>query len=218
LCNASGSPWLRPEAHLQPLTGGRLIDDGKEIVNLDQLFECWRLEVSNKKRVGSRIGLFSNIVRRARKDNKLRFLFSFRLAQYLNGKGGFWAARARRMQQKLNLKYAVDIDLGAVIGPGLRIAHLPGVVISGHARIGRNFFIRQNTTVGIKTLGLDHYDLRIGDNVSVGANSCIIADKLVVGDNATIGAMSLVNKDVPAGCVFYNKREASTSPSTPPHS
>ena len=182
-------------------------------MTLDQLFEHWRVEVSNKKKVGSRTGLISNILRRARRDNKLRFLFSFRLAQYLHGRGGFWAARARRMQQKLNLKYGVDIDLGADIGPGLRIAHLPGVVISGHAKIGRNFFIRQNTTVGIKTLGLDHYNLRIGDNVSVGANSCIIGDELVVGDNATIGAMSLVNKDVPANCTFYNERKTQVRPS-----
>lgn len=177
-----------------------------------QLFECWRIEVSNKKKVGSRTGLISNIIKRARKDNKLRFLFSFRLAQYLHAKGGFWAGRARRMQQKLNLKYGVDIDIGADIGPGLRIAHLPGVVISGHVKIGRNFFIRQNTTIGIKTLGLDRYDLRIGDNVSVGANSCIIADTLTIGDNVIIGAMSLVNKDVPANTIFYNKRQASTQP------
>ncbi len=184
-------------------------------MTLDQLFECWRMEVSNKKKVGSRIGLISNIVRRARKDNKLRFLFCFRLAQYFNSKGGFWAARAQRMQQRLNLKYAVDIDIGASIGPGFRIAHLPGVVITGHARIGRNFFIRQNSTIGIKTLGLDHYDLRIGDNVSVGASSCIIADSLTIGDNVTIGAMSLVTKDVPADCTYYNRRETTIGPSAP---
>lgn len=179
-------------------------------MTLEWLFECWRLEVSNKKKQGSRIGLISNIVRRARKDNKLRFLFSFRVAQYLHSKGGFWAARARKMQQRLNLKYAVDIDITASIGPGFRVAHLPGVVITGHANIGRNFFVRQNTTVGIKTLGLDHYDLRIGDNVSIGANSCIIADYLTIGDNVVIGAMSLVTKDVPSDCTFYNKREACT--------
>ena len=179
-------------------------------MTLEWLFECWRLEVSNKKKKGSRIGLFSNIVRRARKDNNLRFLFSFRLAQYLNSKGGLRAARARKMQQKLNLKYAVDIDISASIAPGFRIAHLPGVVITGNANIGRNFFIRQNTTIGIKTLGLDHYALNIGDNVSVGANSCIIADHLTIGDNVTIGAMTLVTKDIASDCTFYNKREAVT--------
>lgn len=177
-------------------------------MTLDELFDCWRKEISNKKKTGSRVGLVSNILRRARKDNKLRFLFSFRLAQYLYAKGGIRTAYARRMQQTLNRKYAVDIDLAARIGPGLRIAHLPGVVISGHAHIGRNLFIRQNTTIGIKTLGLQHYALTIGDNVSIGANSCIIADALSIGDNATIGAMSLVNKSVPANCTFYNKRVA----------
>ena len=178
-------------------------------MTLDQLFECWRKEVSNKKNPGSRISLISNVLKRARKDNKLRYLFNFRLAQYLYGKGGVWRRHARGMQQRLNRRYAIDIDLNAVIGPGFRIAHLPGVVISGHARIGRNCFIRQNTTIGIKTLGLEHYELSIGDNVSIGANSCIIADRLTIGDNATIGAMSLVNKCVPANCVFYNKRVVS---------
>ena len=80
------------------------------------------------------------------------------------------------------------------------------MVITGSVKIGKNFFIRQNTTIGIKTLGLDTYDLIIGDNVSVGANSCIIADTLRIGDNVTIGAMSFVNKDIPEGTTFYNAR------------
>ena len=71
------------------------------------------------------------------------------------------------MQQRLNLKYGVDIDIGAQIAPGLRIAHLPGVVITRYVSIGRNFFIRQNCSIGIKTLGLQEYALRIGDNVKV---------------------------------------------------
>lgn len=112
------------------------------------------------------------------------------------------------MQQRLNLKYALDIDIGAQIAPGLRIAHLPGVVITRHVRIGRNFFIRQNCTIGIKTLGLEHYALEIGDNVSLGANSCIIADRLRIGDNVVIGAMSLVTRDIPADTTFYNPRQA----------
>ncbi|QVX15024.1 serine acetyltransferase [Pseudomonas congelans] len=176
------------------------------------LTEYWRIEVAKKKRVGSHIGLITSIIRQTRKDNKLRFVFHFRLAQFMHSKGGFWAAHARRIQQKLNLRYAVDIDIGATIGLGFRIAHLPGIVISGHAVIGRNFFIRQNTTIGIKTLGLDTYNLKIGDNVSVGANSCIIADDIYVGDNVTVGAMSLVTKGIPANSVFYNKRLSSITP------
>jgi serine acetyltransferase len=181
-------------------------------VNLANLLECWRLEVSNKKKPGRRISLLFNVLRRARKDNKLRFLFAFRLAQYLDARGGLAQCHAKRMQQRLNLKYAVDIDIGAQIAPGLRIAHLPGVVITRHVSIGRNFFIRQNCSIGIKTLGLEAYALRIGDNVSVGANSCIVADRISIGDDVVIGAMSLVMRDIPAGTTFYNTRQVEMQP------
>ncbi len=176
-------------------------------VNLENLLECWRQEVSNKKKPGRRISLLFNILRRIRRHNKLRFLFKYRLAQYLNARGGLARSYARGMQQRLNLKYGVDIDIGAQIGPGLRIAHLPGVVITGYVTIGRNFFIRQNCTIGIKTLGLEQYSLTIGDNVSLGANSCIIADCISIGDNVVIGAMSLVTRDIPANTTFYNPRQ-----------
>lgn len=177
-------------------------------VNFETLLECWRQEVSNKKKPGRRVSLFFNVLRRARKDNKLRFLFAYRLAQYLDARGGLGRRHARRMQQRLNLKYAVDIDIGAQIAPGLRIAHLPGVVITRHVSIGRNFFIRQNCSIGVKTLGLDQYALRIGDNVSLGANSCIVADQISIGDNVVIGAMSLVTRDIPANNTFYNPRQS----------
>ena len=176
------------------------------VLNLDTLLLHWQSEVSNKKKRGSRIGLISNILKRTRKNNTLRYLFMFRLAQYLYSGNAFARSYAKRMERKLNLKYGVDISIDAQIGPGFRIGHLPGVVITGSVKIGRNFFIRQNTTIGIKTLGLDTYDLVIGNNVSVGANSCIIADTLSIGDNVTIGAMSFVNKDLPEGATFYNAR------------
>ncbi|WMY47351.1 hypothetical protein RHN82_22875 (plasmid) [Enterobacter cloacae complex sp. EB5] len=43
----------------------------------------------------------------------------------------------------------------------------------------------------------------IGDNVDIGAHSCIIGD-VRIGDNVTIGAMTFVNKDVPANSIIYN--------------
>nr|AAL09312.1 putative serine acetyl transferase [Pseudomonas putida DOT-T1E] len=96
--------------------------------------------------------------------------------------------------------------------PGLRIAHLPGVVITRYVSIGRNFFIRQSCSIGIKTLGLQEYALRIGDNVSMGANSCIVADRIDIGDDVVIGAMSLVTRDIPRGMTFYNPRQVEMRP------
>lgn len=170
------------------------------------LVDYWMAEVSNKKKIGSRIGLFSNILKRTRKSNTLRYLFKYRLAQYLYSKNPVLRAYAKRMERKLNLKYGVDISIGCQIGKGLRIGHLPGIVITSNAVIGENCFIRQNTTIGIKTMGLDSYRIVIGKNVSIGAHSCIISDNLEIGDNVTIGAMSFVNKNIDAGATFYNPR------------
>ncbi len=170
------------------------------------LVDYWKAEVSNKKKKGSSIGLITNIIRRTRKNNTLRYLFHFRLAQYLYSKNHILRTYAKRMERKLNLKYGVDISIECTIERGLRIGHLPGIVITSHAVIGTNFFIRQNTTIGIKTMGLDAYHIEIGDNVSIGAHSCIISDNLVIGDNVTIGAMSFVNKSIAPGCTFYNPR------------
>ncbi len=80
--------------------------NGNLSVNLDNLLECWRLEVSNKKRPGRRISLLFNVLRRARKDNKLRFLFAFRLAQYFDARGGLARRHARRMQQRSSARTA----------------------------------------------------------------------------------------------------------------
>ncbi|WP_458737142.1 serine acetyltransferase [Pseudomonas chlororaphis] len=170
------------------------------------LVDYWTAEVSNKKKRGSAIGLITNILRRTRKNNTLRYLFNFRLAQYLYSKNNMLRAYAKRMERKLNLKYGVDISIECKIERGLRIGHLPGIVISSHAAIGANCFIRQNTTIGIKTMGLDSYHIEIGDNVSIGAHTCIISDNLVIGDNVTIGAMSFVNKNISAGSTFLNPR------------
>lgn len=175
-------------------------------MQLSTLFEYWKAEVSNKKKRGSLIGLITNILRRSRKNNTLRYLLMYRLAQYFFSKNGLLRVYAKRMERKLNLKYGVDISIECRIGKGMRIAHLPGVVITSHAVIGSNLFIRQNTTIGIKTLGLDTYHIVFGDNVSIGANSCIVADNINVGDNVTIGAMSFVNKDIASDSVFYNPR------------
>ncbi|VAL22885.1 bifunctional N-acetylglucosamine-1-phosphate uridyltransferase/glucosamine-1-phosphate acetyltransferase [Enterobacter hormaechei] len=46
----------------------------------------------------------------------------------------------------------------------------------------------------------------IGDNVSVGAGSCIIANSIVIGSNVDIGAMSFINKDIPSNCIVYTKK------------
>ncbi len=50
-------------------------------------------------------------------------------------------------------------------------------------------------------------EIIIGNHVWVGAG-CIILKGVKIGDGAVIGAGSVVRKDVPAGSVYYDKREA----------
>lgn len=110
------------------------------------------------------------------------------------------------------MKYGPDISLDARIAPGLSFSHFCGIVIAGIAVIGENFHIRQNTTIGaggsrFHPKSYSNKFIKIGDNVEVGASSCIIGDALRIGNNVIIGAMSFINKDIPDNCVCYTKKE-----------
>ncbi|BCJ87931.1 acyltransferase [Effusibacillus dendaii] len=68
-------------------------------------------------------------------------------------------------------------------------------------QVGRNCIIGYNTTILAHEYLIEEYrlgDVRIGDNVMIGANSLILPG-VTIGDGAVIGAGSLVNRDIPAG-------------------
>lgn len=70
-----------------------------------------------------------------------------------------------------------------------------------HAKkIGRNFCVRQNTTIGNKIDGREDLLPVIGDNVYVGANVVIIGN-IQIGNNVIIGAGSVVVKDIPDNAI-----------------
>ncbi|XKM14284.1 hypothetical protein RCS94_03710 [Orbaceae bacterium ac157xtp] len=118
---------------------------------------------------------------------------------------------AHKLQSKLISKYNIDIALGARIGKNFTIGHNLGIVITETAIIGDNVIIRQNTTIGRKTVYVDSdyrekLYIKIGDNVDIGANSCIIGDKLTIGNNVKIGAMSFINKDIADNSIVFTKK------------
>ncbi|EOD9674203.1 MULTISPECIES: DapH/DapD/GlmU-related protein [Salmonella] len=97
------------------------------------------------------------------------------------------------------------------MGYGLDIPHHMGIVITKKARIGCNLSLKQNTTVGNKQ-GLKEDDfIIIGNNVDIGANTCIIGS-ITIGDNVTIGAMSFVNKSIPANSIYITKKTSEVIP------
>ena len=84
-------------------------------------------------------------------------------------------------------------------GGGIYAAH-PFSTILNAKSIGNNFSFRNNTTVGNKKDGEGFSGPIIGDNVTLGANVCVIGN-IVIGDNVIVGAGSVVVKDVPSNVI-----------------
>lgn len=102
---------------------------------------------------------------------------------------------------KYKIKYGIDIEPTTSIGYGLTIPHCGGIVIGGGCKIGKNCTILQGVTIG-SNLFKDRYKLAtIGDNVLIGAGVKIIGP-IKIGNNVTIGANSVVTKDIPDGVVI----------------
>ncbi|MER1978027.1 serine O-acetyltransferase [Pseudocitrobacter faecalis] len=169
----------------------------------DFLKECLRIEV-----IGGKDKEFSwpRAIRHAWRQPKRRFLFWWRIASYLHHTNNKNLKKiALKINRNLMRKYGAEIGLGASIGIGFYIGHYQGIVISEKAVIGTNLAIRQNTTIGLKNNNT--LPITIGDNVNIGANSCIISNGIIIGDNVTIGAFSFINKNIPSNCVCYTKKE-----------
>ncbi len=116
----------------------------------------------------------------ANNNRRRNFLFWWRLANemYIYGskkqkKTGLWINR------KLNSKFGIDIELGAVIGYGLDIPHHMGIVITKKARIGCNLSLKQNTTVGNKQ-GLKEDDFGNDSNLLIVFYVQIMPDDFVM--------------------------------------
>lgn len=87
------------------------------------------------------------------------------------------------------------------IGPGLILWHgAHGSVINPYTIIGKNFNLRQNTTIGSSSFSDNTLCPIIGDNVQVGPN-CTILGKISIGNNVMIGGGSVVVHDVPDNAV-----------------
>lgn len=104
------------------------------------------------------------------------------------------------LEIRLMKKYGIWVHPQASIDIGFRIYHPHGIFIT-NVKIGKNFTVFQNCTLGVKKIG--EFDRKkcpeIGDNVIMYANSSIVGS-VVVASNSEIGANScLVNNSLEAG-------------------
>lgn len=108
---------------------------------------------------------------------------------------------ARFISNKLQ-KYGVYIAPEAEIGVGCSLPHPVGIVIGSGVKIGKSAVIYQNVTIGGARKGdysNNNYPV-IGDGVTIFAGAVIIG-KIRIGNNCVIGANSVVNVDLPDGCL-----------------
>lgn len=96
----------------------------------------------------------------------------------------------------------VELPWKVKVGKGLRIDHGQALIVNHRTVIGENCILRHCTTIGSKQLadGTHGGSPKIGNNVDVGANVCIIGD-ITIGDNVKIGAGTVLTKSVPANSI-----------------
>lgn len=151
-----------------------------------------------------------NTIHKAFKCPERRFNFWWRIASFFHdSESKFMNRAAYKLNLTLIKKYNTEIQLGAHIGPGLKVTHFLSVAINKCAVIGCNFKIRHNSTIGIGgelDENLSPPQIIIGDNVEVGVGSCIIGNYLTIGNNVSIGAMSFINKNIPNNTIVYTEK------------
>lgn len=126
------------------------------------------------------------------KNTGYRFIVLYRKMEYSKCK--ILSIVYKIILKKMKIKYGLRISNSTQIGEEFHIVHTGGIIINENTVIGENFKIRQNTTIG--TDGISSKCPIIGNNVNVGAHVCIIGN-IRIGNNVIIGAGSIVVKDVP---------------------
>jgi len=139
---------------------------------------------------------YINVIKLLILNINLRFLFLLRLQFWLKSKGLTYIANC--IKRKLVLNYGCFISSESRIGIGIKFPHPNGIVIGGNTIIGENCTIFQQVTFGGKILGDSKKGAypQIASNVVIYSGAKLIGN-IKIGNNVIIGANSVVNKDIP---------------------
>ncbi|MFA5771200.1 MAG: serine acetyltransferase [Thermoplasmata archaeon] len=130
------------------------------------------------------------------KNDVLRFQRRLRKIEYLTNcrRGNVllkpYYLLLKLLNRRLALKLSFQIPIN-VFGPGLCIVHYGTIVVSPKCKVGRNCRIHPCTV-----LGEYHGAPVLGDNVYIGPGAKLFGD-IKIGNNVAIGANSVVNKSFP---------------------
>ena len=132
-----------------------------------------------------------------------RYSFLMRVAAYLRRRR---LARhslyyvSRIIMEHYQYKYGIMISPIPQVGSGLYINHCGGILVHDDAVIGRNCNISHGVTVGQANRGARKGCPTVGDNVYIGSGAVIIGN-VKIGNNVAVGANSVVTTDIPDNAV-----------------
>lgn len=118
----------------------------------------------------------------------------YRISNYFYRKG--WLQFAKMVKNYSIKKTGADIGESAVIGSGLSIGHPVGVVVGGNVILGKNSFLLSGVVLGSTSNKKGGGEIIVGDNVYFGSGAKILGN-IRIGNNVSIGANAVVIKDVP---------------------
>ncbi|MCJ8164131.1 serine acetyltransferase [Pontibacter sp. E15-1] len=152
---------------------------------MSYIFQDWSTNAGNLK--GRLVMVLFRLAHPASKSKLLRLVWLPYLAFY-----------------KLLVEWFMGIELPhwTTVGAGFYLGHGHALVVNGCTVIGKNCFFRHSTTLGNIRRDDGSYTGSpiIGDNVELGSNVCIIGE-VRIGNNVRIGAGSVVVKDIPDNSV-----------------
>ena len=98
--------------------------------------------------------------------------------------------------------FCIEIPWNIKVGKNLILYHGQSLVISRGVEIGENCILRHCTTIGNKQLRDGNFSAspKIGNNVDIGSNVCIIGD-ITIADNVKVGCGSVVIRSVSGNCI-----------------
>ena len=119
----------------------------------------------------------------------------------------FWLRVRSLFQSKIvgyilhrkRIRFGIDIR-SMQIGEGFYIGHYGHIVVNGNASIGNNCNISQGVTIGVINTGSKQGTPVIGNHVYIAPGAKIIGN-IRIGNNVAIGANSVITNDLPDNAV-----------------
>jgi len=112
-------------------------------------------------------------------------IVGYRASHRLARRSGLAAGLVKQVTQAIS---GADIAPAARIGPGVRIYHPSGIVISDEATIGSHCTIQSCITIGRRTV--------IGDQVEIGPGARVLPD-VTIDDGCHLAANAVLVRSIP---------------------